>query len=331
MNPQHPSQSGRAPHSVREAPTRPLRRPRGTLAETARPFGAHLHMSWWKPLIVVVALPLSMILLQIVLFRVAAMIEGDQAPPNTLTPLRMLAVNLSVTITGVLAVPLIAWLAKVPWRNVLSYPRRFDRRRLLRYLGVALVLIAAGNAAVAVVAPESTTWTTFGVTGTTITLLVVVVLTVPLQSLGEELMFRGAIMPAMASWVRPAVPAMVVGVLASSPVFALVHFAFDPWQLTYYTFVGLSFATLAVISRGLEAPIALHVANNGLTFILNVVFAGGGALVLDRAAVPGGAHLLIPVPFMLAVVGTVWWYERRRSAVRGAARAAPTDSRPRAH
>ncbi|ANY10226.1 CAAX protease [Pseudonocardia sp. HH130630-07] len=265
-------------------------------------------------------LPVSMILLQIVLFQVAAMIEGDQAPPNTLTPLRMLAVNLSVTITGLLAVPFIAWLAKAPWRTILSYPRRFDRRRLLRYLGVTLLLIAGGNATVAVLAPESTTWTTFGITGTTITLLAVVVLTIPLQSLGEELMFRGAIMPAIASWVRPVLPALVIGVVVSSPVFALVHFAFDPWQLAYYIFIGLCFATMAVISRGLEASIALHIANNGLTFILNVVFAGGGALVLDRATVPGGPHLLIPVPFMLAAVGTVWWYERRRSAVRSATR-----------
>ncbi|MFP5072482.1 CPBP family intramembrane glutamic endopeptidase [Pseudonocardia nantongensis] len=269
-------------------------------------------MSWWKPLVAVVALPLSMILLQIVLFEVAAMLEGDQAPPNTLTPLRMLAVNLSMGVTGLLAVPFTAWLAKVPWRSVLSFPRRFDGRRLLRYLGVTLVVIAGGNAALAVLAPESTTWTTFGITSTTVTLLAVVVLTTPLQSLAEELMFRGAIMPAIASWVRPAVPALVIGVLASSPVFALAHFAFDPWQLTYYTFLGLCFATMAVISRGLEASIALHIANNGLTSILNVIFAEGGTLVLDRAAVPGGPHLLIPVPFLLAAVGAVWWYERRQ-------------------
>lgn len=304
-------QSDRSPRSHREVETRPLRR-RGLIAEKARPFGAHLQMSWWKPLVVVVALPLSMILLQIVLFGVAAVIEGDQAPPNTMTPLRLLAVNLSMGITGLLAVPFIAWLAKVPWRNVLSFPRRFDVRRLFRYLGVTLVVIAGANAALAVLAPESTTWTTFGITGTTVTLLAVVVLTIPLQSLAEELMFRGAIMPAIASWVRPVVPALVIGVLVSSPVFALAHFAFDPWQLAYYTFLGICFATMAVISRGLEASIALHLTNNGLTSILNVVFAGGGALVLDRAAVPGGPHLLIPVPFLLAAVGIVWWYERRQ-------------------
>ena len=95
-------------------------------------------MSWWKPLVAVVALPLSMILLQIVLFQVAAVIEGDQAPPNTLTPLRMLAVNLSMGVTGLLAVPFIAWLAKVPWRRVLSFPRRFDGRRLLEPVKISV-------------------------------------------------------------------------------------------------------------------------------------------------------------------------------------------------
>lgn len=321
MNAHHPPRAGRSAPAGREAETRPLRRP-GTPAGRARPFGAHLQMSWWEPLVVVVALPLSMILLQGVLFQVAAMAEGGQAAPDTMTPLRLLAVNLSMGITGLLAVPFVAWLAKVPWRNVLSFPRRFDRRRLLRYLGVTLVIIAGADAALAGLAPESTTWTTFGITGTTITLLAVVVLTIPLQSLAEELMFRGAIMPAIASWVRPVVPALLIGVLASSPVFALAHFAFDPWQLAYYTFLGLCFAAIAVISRGLEASIALHIANNGLTSILNVVFAGGGALVLDRAVVPGGPHLLIPVPFMLATVGMVWWYERRRPAEQGDARVA---------
>ena len=315
MNSYRSSQPHR-PAGPDEPGTRLLRDPAST-GERARPFGAHLRMSWWKPLVVVVALPLSMILLQIVLFRIAAMIEGDRIPPGTMTPLRLLAVNLSMGITGLLAVPFVARLATVPWRSVLSFPRRFDRRRLWRYLGGAVVVIAAANAALAVLAPGATTWTTFAVTGTTVALLVTVVLTIPLQSLAEELMFRGAVMPALASWVRPVVPALVVGVVLSSPVFALAHLAFDPWQLAYYTFLGICFAAIAVISRGLEASIALHVANNGLTSILNALFAGGGALVLDRSAVPGGPHLLIPVPFLLAAVGAVWWYERRHRGVGG--------------
>ncbi|MCA1192680.1 CPBP family intramembrane glutamic endopeptidase [Saccharopolyspora sp. 6V] len=311
-------------------PPRPDRAPRTLAAAgpphppaefdgTPRPFGTHLRMSWWKPLVVVIGLPLSMLLLQIALFRGVAMIEGDQAP-DVLTPLRLLAVNLSMGITGLLAIPVAARFAGVPWRRVLSFPRRFDRGRLLRYLGGALVLVAGADAALAVLAPEATTWTTFGITGTTVTLLLVVVLTIPVQSLAEELMFRGAIMPALASWVRPVAPALVFGVLASSPVFALSHFAFDPWQLAYYTFLGVCFAAMAVISRGLEASIALHIANNALTSILNVLFAGGGALVLDRSAVPGGPHLLIPVPFFLAALAFVWWRERRGPVAGAAAR-----------
>lgn len=317
MTAHRPSRSDRNPARYGETGTRL----RGDAGETARPFGAHLRMRWWKPLVVVIALPLSMILLQIVLFRIAAMIEGDQVPPSTMTPLRLLAVNLSMGITGLLAVPFVSWLAKVPWRSVLSFPRRFDPRRLSRYLGVAVALIAAGNASLTVLAPGATTWTGFGVTGTTLALLAVVVATIPLQSVAEELMFRGAVMPAIASWVRPVVPALVIGVLFSSPVFALAHLAVDPWQLGYYTFLGICFSAMAVISRGLEASIALHIANNGLTSILNVLFAGGGAMVLDRSVVPGGPHLLIPVPFLLAMVGVVWWYERRRAGRRGDVRA----------
>lgn len=98
----------------------------------------------------------------------------------------------------------------------------------------------------------------------------------------------------------------------SSVVFAIVHGAADPWLLGYYAFFGLCAAAMAVISRGLEASIAFHVANNALTAILNALLACGGAFVLDRSVGAGGAHLLILVPINLAAVGVVWAYERRQ-------------------
>lgn len=48
----------------------------------------------------------------------------------TLTPLKFLAVNLSIGAAGALAILLLVWIAKVPWRSLVSSPRALDARRL---------------------------------------------------------------------------------------------------------------------------------------------------------------------------------------------------------
>ena len=69
-------------------------------------------------------------------------------------------------------------------------------------------------------------------------MLVLVLLSTPLQSAGEELMFRSAMLPAAASWVRAVRPALAVGLVVSSLAFAVVHGSSDPWLFGYYTFIG---------------------------------------------------------------------------------------------
>ncbi len=47
--------------------------------------------------------------------------------------------------------------------------------------------------------------------------------TTPLQAAGEELWFRGAALPAAASWGRAVRPALFVGVVVSALAFTAVH------------------------------------------------------------------------------------------------------------
>ena len=182
--------------------------------DISRPFGAHLRMSWWKPLVVIIVPALAMVVLQVVFYQLVGVIEGSDDPMSaTFTPLKLLAINLSVGLAGVLAVLLLARLARVPWRSLISSPRAFDGRRLAQYLLGAALLVGAGIGVVAPVAPESPGWVAFGISGTTILMLVVTLLSTPLQAVGEELMFRSSVLPAAASWVRavrPALAAMVV-------------------------------------------------------------------------------------------------------------------------
>lgn len=276
-----------------------------------RRFGAHLSMSRWKSLIVIIVPPIAMIILQVALYQVATLIEGPSDRSEILSPLRLLAVNISMIVTGLLTVPIVAGFAKVSWRDVLSYPRGFDFRRLTVYLGWALGFTVLGNAALGVFAIDHTPWVGFGITGTTVALIVIMLLTTPLTAAAEELMFRGAAMPAVASWVRPERVALGLGIVVSSVLFAASHIASDLWLFSYHVFLGLATAMMVIRTRGLEAPIAWHIANNTFTAILNTLLAGGGEFSAARSEGAGGPHLLIPVVFVLATVVVVWMREGR--------------------
>ncbi|MFD7311754.1 CPBP family intramembrane glutamic endopeptidase [Promicromonospora sp. NPDC059942] len=280
--------------------------------DASRPFGAHLRMSWWKPLVVLVVPALGMVVLQVVFYQVVGVIEGSDDPMSaTFTPLKLLAINLSVALSGVLAVLLLARLARVSWRSLISFPRAFDGRRLAQYLLAAAVLVGAGIGVVALVAPESPGWVAFGVSGTTILMLVITLVSTPLQSVGEELMYRSAVLPAAASWVRAVRPALAVGLVVSSLAFAVVHGSSDPWLFGYYTFIGVATGLMAIISRGIEAPAAFHVANNVLFSSVNTLMADGEGYTIDRSTDTGDPSLLILAGVNVAMVVLVWFRERR--------------------
>ena len=288
---------------------------RGHSRPAVAPFGAHLRMSWWKPLVVIVVPSLVMVVLQISFYQIVGIIEGSDDPlAATFTPLKFLAVNLSVGAAGALAIVLLAWTAKVPWRSLISAPRAFDARRLTHYLLGAALLVGAGIGVVALVAPDAPGWTAFGVSATTIAMLVIILLTTPIQAAGEELMFRSAVLPAAASWVRAVRPALVVGLAVSSLAFAVVHGSTDPWLFGYYVVIGICTGLMAIISRGIEAPVAFHVANNVLATTVNTLMADGGAFPLDRSTDSGDASLLILVAVNVGMVVLVWLRERRARA-----------------
>lgn len=278
------------------------------------PFGTHIRMAWWRALIVIAAIPLTLLLLQLGFYLLAGLIGGGDPFASTLTPLKLLAANLGTGLTAVLAVVLVARFSGVPWRSVFSSPRRFDPRRLAIYCAGSVVLVAAGTAVVAAVAPDATGWVGFGFSGTTVALLAVVILSTPIQSAGEEIMFRGAVLPAAASWFRAVRPAFITGLVVSSLSFAAVHAAGDRWLSGYYVFLSACTALMGLLTRGLEAAIAFHVANNVVATTVNVLLAGGGSLVVDRTAgAGGGPALIIPALVNLAVLGFVWLRERART------------------
>lgn len=290
----------------------PAARPARSPVDTSRPFGAHLRMSWWKPLVLVLAQPLVLVGLQVLALRLVGLVEGGDDPLDPeFTPLEALAVNLAIGATGLVAVLLLVWMTRTPWRALLSSRRAFDRRRLAHYSIGAALLVGAGAGVVGAVAPEATGWTTFAVSGTTVALLAVTLLTIPVQAVGEELTYRSVVLPAAASWVRPVRPALALGLVVSTVVFTVLHGSTDPWLAGYFAVVALSTGLMMIISGGMEAPIAFHVVNNVLAGIINNVLADGGTPTIDRATDTGGPYLLILVAVNIGMVALVVVHERR--------------------
>ena len=119
-------------------------------------------------------------------------------------------------------------------------------------------------------------------------LLVVVLLTTPLQSAAEEYLFRGYLSQAVAGWIRaPGGGAVVAGVLTAA-LFAAAHVPGD-WVTFLDRFAfGLAASAVVWLTGGLEAAIVLHAVNNVLVFVL----AGALGDAVATEEVPGGSGLL---------------------------------------
>lgn len=308
---QHDPSSLNDPRPVEEVLTGPAMSP----FDGDRPFGVHIRMARWKSIILIALLVVTLVATQFGGYLVVGLIEGGDPFASTLTPMKLLAVNVSTGLTALLAVALVAWFAKVPWRAVFSAPRRFDRRRLAVYFLGSIVLVGIAMAIVGLTAPDAVGWTGLSITSTTIALLVVTVLSAPLQTAGEEIMFRGAILPAAGSWFRSAKAALIFGMVVSTLAFAFLHGSSDPMLFGYYVVLSAGTVAMGVMTRGLEAAIAFHTANNLITTSLNSLLSGGGAVAVERSeGSAGGFVLLLPAAASVAAVIMVALRERARRA-----------------
>ncbi|MDR1806506.1 MAG: CPBP family intramembrane metalloprotease [Propionibacteriaceae bacterium] len=97
--------------------------------------------------------------------------------------------------------------------------------------------------------------------------LVPIVVTSPLQALGEEVLFRGLLLQALGLIVpRPWFP-----VLFSALLFAFFHGAQNPWLFASRFVFGILAGALVWRTGGLEAGVAAHAANNLAAFGLALV------------------------------------------------------------
>ncbi|MFV0451869.1 MAG: lysostaphin resistance A-like protein [Propioniciclava sp.] len=143
-------------------------------------------------------------------------------------------------------------------------------------------------------------------------LMVAILLTMPLQSAGEEYFLRGFVLRSVAAWIRPRTAAFLASTLVSSLFFTVIHFAADIWLNIFYFGFGVTASWLAWRTGGLEAPIALHAINN--------LFAAATLPFTDireafnREAGSGSPTVLVPLAGMV-VIAVVLEFAARRCGI----------------
>ncbi|MEJ5927366.1 CPBP family intramembrane glutamic endopeptidase [Corynebacterium sp. H128] len=136
------------------------------------------------------------------------------------------------------------------WRTLLSVTGSFS----WRYLGfgsiVVLALAVLVSIVVAAVEPAGEVHLDVG-------LLLACFLLVPLQSVAEELVFRGILGQAIGAWTRSPIAAILIPM----PLFVFGH-DYSPLGLVAIAWFALCAGFLAHRTGSLAAPMALHIGNN---------------------------------------------------------------------
>jgi membrane protease YdiL (CAAX protease family) len=286
--------------------------------------------AWWKPLLGLLLLAgvyavsaiAAVALAVVALLRTGRGILAGLANGDLTDPRVLLVTNISLMV----AIPVVwlVWAAvhqmRIGWSS--SVRGRLRWRLFLPWTVLALATLGPGIAlsillGVGLGAPFTGPVPEFG------WLLVVVLLTTPLQSAAEEYVFRGYLSQAIAGWFRAERIGAVVAGLLSAILFSLAHAPPDRAAFLDRFAVGLAASAVVRLTGGLEAAIALHTVNNVLVFVL----AGALGESATTDGVPGAGALDV-VLTVLAPAGYVALVAVLRRRVRPDLTTAAVDLRP---
>jgi membrane protease YdiL (CAAX protease family) len=249
---------------------------------------------WWRPALGIVLAGIGFFVGQVVLLPILV-IEAGRRPGSfednldalasfqVVTPWNLLYLNLSLA-ASIPVVFVIVWaLHGLRPRWLSSVVPRLRWRLLPAFVGVAAVAVV-GAYLLALLLPERGGEPDLGrglqdLTATTIGLALVVVLTTPLQAMGEEYVFRGYLLQALGSlgrwqWWRWA------AILISALAFATAHGSQNVPLFFDRFAIGFALAWLCVRTGGLEAAIAFHVLINLVGLLGEILLGDVGALLM---------------------------------------------------
>jgi membrane protease YdiL (CAAX protease family) len=214
------------------------------------------------------------------------------------------------------------WIQGRPAGTLASVTGRLRLRLLLTCLGPAAVAVAVVGVALQLpgVDPAPGPDAAFAGWRPFLIAMLVLLAVVPAQAAAEEFVCRGWLLQGVGAWFRGPWIAIAVQAL----VFAALHGWGTPWGFADLLVFGVAMGWLTVRTGGLEAAIALHVANN----LMSAGFAAAvGMLTIDETAADlPWAMAVIDMAMIGAYTAVVWWLTRRRE--RAAAPLIPLSGSP---
>lgn len=252
---------------------------------------------WWRPVVGILVLIVGgMLVVPILLLPVLAAgvaLEGGPGPYSdrfvdatslkSVTPSSMLYLNLTLASLTLIAMGIVRWVHRLRPRWLSSVLPGMRWRFFFACFGLSVIALVVSILVSTLLPqdPNDISGEPNKMTGLLIATAIVILLTTPLQALGEEYAFRGYLMQAFGSLTR----SRVVALLVTSALFALAHGAQNfPLFFDRFAF-GLMAGLTVILVGGLEAGIALHVLNNIVAFAIAIVFGDlQGALTVSEVS-----------------------------------------------
>ncbi|MEI4272806.1 type II CAAX endopeptidase family protein [Klenkia sp. LSe6-5] len=231
---------------------------------------------WWRPLLG--------LLLFTVLYAVAAVVVvvavafTGVVPVADLLELTDPGVLLMTNLSLIVAIPIVwaAWAVAHGlgrgWSS--SVTGKLRRRLLVPLTWRALATVGVGVVVTIGISLTDGPVRLTGPDGSYVWLLLVVLLTTPLQSAAEEFVFRGYLSQTVAAWFRTERTGAVVAAVLTAALFSAAHAPPDVLTFLDRFVFGLAASWVTRLTGGLEAAIVLHAVNNVVVFVLAGALGG---------------------------------------------------------
>ena len=242
--------------------------------------------AWYKPLIVIIATMFIMLLIGTAIIMITYLVGGVDLARTVMSG-KFEALNSAMPIIIsdlilIMFIPSLYLASKIvndrPFSSYSSSRGGWNFKLYFKALVIPLILYIIYMAAdTAIRGPE-------GTSHLSIAFLAVILISIPLQSIAEEYIFRGLIMQTLGSWFK--IPVLAIALQAI--IFAMGH-GYNSIGLFETLVSGLGFGFFAWKTNGIEVSSAIHTANN---------FTVGLFVML-------GLHASTSTPQLGSVMGTV--------------------------